>query len=75
MSREWICILILITSGWSCIAQTPQIEWQHVGPQPGDHAEYLNGLASDDGLLFTSASSGRTLPPRFQDEEQLIETA
>ena len=48
MSRMWICILMLMAIGWRCFAQTPQIEWQHVRPQAGDHPEYLNALASAD---------------------------
>lgn len=43
------CILVLAATGWQTIAETPQLAWQHVHPQPGGHAEYLNGLAHADG--------------------------
>jgi hypothetical protein len=49
LGRRWICIVILIVTGWRSIGQSPQIEWQHVCPQPGDHPEYLNALGSADG--------------------------
>lgn len=43
------CILVLVATGWQTIAETPQLAWQQVHPQPAGHAEYLNALAHADG--------------------------
>jgi hypothetical protein len=48
MSRSIVCILGLVAIASRCIAQTPQIDWQHVRPRPADRPEYLNALIAAD---------------------------
>lgn len=51
MSRVWVWPLVLMLTGWACVAQSPQVEWQRVRPLLGDQPEYLNALAFADGCF------------------------